>query len=127
MSKKQWHRRRRPRGRRLQAPDPSIPPCPICDKPLRDISSAILHKDSGQPAHFDCVLKSLRESIELLPNEKLCYLGKGSFGVIQQRNANSPMRFFIRKRIQYENLEAKPDWRRDIVKPLMDQSVQEQS
>jgi hypothetical protein len=116
MSKKQWHRRRRPRGRKPEETDAAAPPCPICSKPLRDISSAIVHKESSQPAHFECVLQSLRESMELEPNEKICYLGKGSFGVIQLRNANSPLRFFIRKRIQYEDLDAKPDWRADIVK-----------
>jgi hypothetical protein len=120
MSKKQWQRRRRPRDRGPQAPDLNLPPCPICSKPLQEIYSAIQHKETSQPAHFECVLKSLRESAELQPNEKICYLGKGSFGVIQLRNANSPMRFFIRKRIQYEALDQKPDWRNGIVKGYLE-------
>ncbi len=93
----------------------NIPLCPICHKPVRDLYSAITHRESGNPAHFDCILKILRESSDLLLHEKICYLGKGSFGIIQQRNSNSPSRFFIRKRIQYEPTDILPDWRKRLL------------
>jgi len=86
--------------------------CPICEKAVRDLASAITHRDTGKPAHFDCILKILRDQHSLSENEKICYLGKGSFGIVQFRANASPMRFFIRQRIQYEDLEAVPDWRK---------------
>lgn len=119
MSKKQWNRRRRSHDRKPQPAAVDTPPCPICSKPLRFINSAIMHNETNQAAHFDCVLKSIRQTVDLQPNEKICYLGKGSFGVIQLRNPNSPMRFFIRQRIQYEAPDNKPEWRNDIIKDLI--------
>jgi len=86
--------------------------CPICEKAVRDLASAITHRDTGNPAHFDCILKILRDQHSLSENEKICYLGKGSFGIVQFRANASPMRFFIRQRIQYEDLETVPDWRK---------------
>jgi len=95
-------------------PRSNAPLCPVCHKPVRDLFSAITHQESGQPAHFDCILKVLRASNELQPQEKICYLGQGSFGIIQLRNVNSPIRFLIRKRIQYENPDNQPEWRKKV-------------
>jgi hypothetical protein len=78
---------------------------------VRDLSSAITHKESGDPAHFDCILKTLRGVLVVQQNEKICYLGKGSFGIVQFRQNSGPMRFLIRKRIQYEDTEQVPEWR----------------
>jgi hypothetical protein len=86
--------------------------CPVCEKAVRDLSSAITHRDTGNPAHFDCILKILREENSLSESEKICYLGKGSFGIVQFRSNGSPLRFLIRKRIQYEDLDMIPDWRK---------------
>ena len=111
------HHGRRGRGRsRRRRPFPKPAPdfslCPVCQKAVRDLASAISHRGTGEPAHFDCILKILREEHSLSENEKICYLGKGSFGVVQFRSNGSPMRFLIRKRIQYEELEAVPEWRK---------------
>ena len=92
----------------------SFPLCPLCQKPVQDLYSAITHRDSGAPAHFDCILENLRAANEMAPSEKLCYLGGGSFGIIQYRTAQGPMRFLIRKRIQYEAGESIPEWRRSL-------------
>ncbi len=102
------------RRRRAARHRKSLPFCPLCQKPIHDLYSAITHRDSGQPAHFDCILQNLRESNDLLPSEKLCYLGGGSFGIIQLRGSQGPLRFFIRKRIQYEPGESIPEWRRGL-------------
>ena len=45
-------------------------------------------------------------------NEKICYLGKGSFGIVQFRPHSGHSNIFIRKRIQYEDPEPVPEWRR---------------
>ena len=91
-----------------------LPICPKCNKPVRDLHSAITHQESEKPAHFDCILKILKENTEIYPHEKICYLGNGSFGVLQFRNSNNSLRFFIRKRIQYEPPNSIPDWRKKI-------------
>jgi hypothetical protein len=105
-----YHHSRRPQER----PEVSYPLCPVCQKPVRELSSAIAHRETGGPAHFDCILKILRDEHHPGENEKICYLGNGSFGVVQFR---PPLRFFVRKRVQYEQTDAVPEWRRGIFRP----------
>ncbi|MBN2532928.1 MAG: hypothetical protein JXB88_08555 [Spirochaetales bacterium] len=88
--------------------------CPICHKSIHEFFTAISYKGSDNPAHFDCILKELKSQEELSPNEKICYLGNGSFGIITFRNPSSPIKFLIRKRIQYETVETSPLWRRKL-------------
>ena len=103
------HRRRRHHPR----PEVEYPLCPICQKPVRELASAIAHQETQAPTHFDCILRILREENSLSENEKICYLGNGSFGIVQFRNLpGSPARFFVRKRIQYEKTDPMPDWRK---------------
>lgn len=109
------HRRRR-KAQRPPAAPVEFPTCPVCQKPVRELHAAITHRESGQPAHFDCIVQLLRESTDLQDSEKICYLGKGSFGVVQFRQNAGPMRFLIRKRIQYEQTDGFPDWRRSTAR-----------
>jgi len=85
--------------------------CPVCHKPVRDLFTAIAYNLNEKPAHFDCILKQLKKNEELLNNEKVYYLGNGSFGIIAFRNPSSPIKFLIRKRIQYEKVDESPKWR----------------
>jgi hypothetical protein len=106
----------RSRSRQRRDRKPNKPPiefsrCPICQKAVRDLTSAITHKESGQPAHFDCILRALRTDNAVQQHEKICYLGKGSFGIVQFREHSGHSSFFIRKRIQYEDTEPTPEWR----------------
>jgi hypothetical protein len=108
------HRRRRKPPRPAVAVD--FPACPVCQKAVRELHAAITHRESGQPAHFDCILQLLRDSNDLQESEKICYLGKGSFGIVQFRQNAGPMHFLIRKRIQYEQTDGFPDWRRNTAR-----------
>ena len=83
---------RRGRGRRPRDPEIEAPQCPLCQKAVRDLTSAITHRESGNPSHFDCILKALRSDNPVQPNEKICYLGKGSFGIVQFRPSSAPIR-----------------------------------
>jgi hypothetical protein len=96
-------------------PPPSSPPpdCPLCGKPIMDISSALAEKASKAPAHFDCVLNSLSEIEKLGSQERLVYLGCGSFAVVEG-NPQTPQKFAIIRKIQYEERDSKPDWRKDL-------------
>jgi hypothetical protein len=58
------------------------------------------------------VLKTLRDAYKVPQNEKICYLGKGCFGIVQFRSNSSPLRFIIRQRIQYEETDPVPQWRK---------------
>jgi hypothetical protein len=108
------HRRRR-KSHRPAAPV-DFPLCPVCQKAVRELHAAITHRESGKPAHFDCILQLLRDSSDLQESEKICYLGKGCFGVVQFRQNAGPTRFVIRRRIQYEQTDGFPDWRRNTVR-----------
>ena len=66
-------------------------------------------------SHVDKITKpEIKKQEELASNEKICYLGNGSFGIITFRNPSSPIKFLIRKRIQYENTEETPLWRKKL-------------
>jgi len=116
--------RRTPGGRPAgsRPPEPVTPPwpvlpvvlpdCPICGKQVRELASALTHRVARQPAHFDCVMRELRDSNEVAPQEKICYLGAGTFGILEFRPPGGPTRFVIRKRIQYEEKETPQDWKK---------------
>ncbi len=91
-----------------------VPDCPICGKPVRELSSAVTHRASGQPAHFDCIVRELRESNEIGAEEKVCYLGGGSFGVLEFPPPGGQSRFVIKRRIQYEEKETPHDWKKPL-------------
>ena len=114
----------------LPAPVPAPPPaadgtgaaetaCPVCSTTVHDLYTAIAYGDGMAPAHFDCVLSLLGEREELGSGERLCYLGGGSFGIVQvrpprrKRNGNGGA-LVIRKRIDFEEREAAPGWRQEL-------------
>lgn len=101
------------RPARLQPALPT-PDCPICGKPVRELASALTHRASRQPAHFDCIVRELRDSTEIAPQEKLCYLGAGSFGILEFRLPGGPSKFVIKKRIQYEEKELPQEWKKPL-------------
>jgi hypothetical protein len=113
------HRRRSKPDTEAIAPiqqAPNFPECPICNKPVRELPTALSCRSTGTPAHFDCVLKELKDAHELLPQEKLCYLGGGIFGILQFRTTGSN-RFTIKKKIPYEDKGSPQDWKKTILIP----------
>ena len=87
--------------------------CPICKKNIRYLASAICLEKGKSPAHFDCVIEKLKKDNELMDKERICYLGNGSFGIIKSVEGSGPS-FFIRKRIQFEEPESHPEWRKNM-------------
>jgi hypothetical protein len=112
------HKYRRDRDRKpddaQSQNDQHYPECPVCKKPVREISSAIAFKPTNEPAHIECVINEIKKTEPLEPNERICYLGKGSFGIITSRNPASPLKFLIKKRIQYEASNVPLEWRKRI-------------
>ncbi len=107
----------RERAEKQRAPAAPVfaPECPICRKPVRELAAALTHRLTGAPAHFECIMKELRDANELSPQEKLCYLGGGTFGILQFKPSGGVNRFTIRKRIPYEEKDAPQEWKKGLV------------
>jgi len=88
--------------------------CPLCGKPLYDLSTALsANKETGEPAHFDCVLERVLASESLGAGEKIVYLGSGAFGVIEYTD-RSESAFVVKRRIQWEKEGEKREWRKNL-------------
>jgi hypothetical protein len=100
----------------IQRPEVPLvfPDCPICGKQVRELSSALTHRPTQQPAHFDCIVRELREANPMAPQEKLVYLGGGTFGILEFRPQGGPAGFVIKKRIQYEEKDQPAAWKKPL-------------
>ncbi len=91
-----------------------MPVCPLCGKPVYDLSTAIAaSKETGEPSHFDCVLERVQAAETLAAGEKLVYLGSGAFGVVVFKDKNENA-FTVQRRIQWEKEGEKKDWRKGL-------------
>jgi hypothetical protein len=91
-----------------------MPSCPLCGKPVYDLSTALsAGRDIGDPAHFDCVFERVIASETLGAGEKLVYLGSGAFGVVEFKD-RSESQFTVKRRIQWEKEGEKKDWRKGL-------------
>ena len=88
--------------------------CPKCGQPITDVSSAISDKESGKPAHFDCILNQLKQTEQVGENEKIAYIGQGRFAVIYYENPRDQRHFTIKKIIEWEERDKKPEWRSEL-------------
>ena len=88
--------------------------CEYCNQPIEDLASSIAAQESGNPAHFDCVLAKINASEKLSENEKITYIGNGKFAVVYFENPHDLRHFTIRRVIEWENREAKYEWRAEI-------------
>jgi hypothetical protein len=77
--------------------------CPICEKEIYHPLYAIKDKESEKNAHFECIQKRLleKEGVNLENNEKLYYLGGGSFGVVLEKRYRGKLKIIIKNRFQY--------------------------
>ncbi|NMA23308.1 MAG: hypothetical protein GX938_07360, partial [Spirochaetales bacterium] len=76
--------------------------CILCEKPIDLIASALSCPEGGY-AHFDCVLAHLGQERTLCEGQKISYIGRGSFAVVQEEADGS---FTFLERIAWENAEA---------------------
>lgn len=105
-------------GERREEPRPRLPElppavCGICGKQIFDLSSAMADRGSDAPVHFDCALAKASEGESLGPNEKVAYIGRGGFAVIEFRD-KSQTAFVIKRKISWEKEGEKLDWRRTL-------------
>ena len=97
------------------------PKCAYCGQNVRDVLTAIVEDDKEAPVHFDCVIKKITESETLSAKEKVCYLGKGGFGIVYFKNPSDPTQFVIKKRIQIEDERKEISWRKAVSKRIIPQ------
>lgn len=76
--------------------------CKICNEVIEGIASALTHPDGGF-CHFDCVLEQIVQAENLTDSQKVSYIGRGTFAVVQSEEDGS---FSFIKRIVYESAEA---------------------
>ncbi len=88
--------------------------CPVCGELITEIASCLTDKKSGKPAHFDCVLNEVSKSETLGENEKIAYIGQGRFGILYYENPRDQRHFTIKKIIEVEDRDNKPEWRDEI-------------
>ncbi len=89
--------------------------CPYCGEIIKDITGAIASKESGAPAHFECVLNFLEEHEPHAQNETIIYIGRGNFAVVIFENPNTPKKFKIVRMIEWEDKNSIPEWRTSIL------------
>ena len=96
--------------------------CPLCAAPVRDLYTAIAYGERRAPTHFDCIVSLLGEREEVEEGARLCYLGGGSFGIVQMRSASRQGdrggSLLIHKRIEVEEKDAAPEWRQRLRLPI---------
>ena len=88
--------------------------CPICGKPIRDIISALHDKTSGKAAHFDCIIARISENEFLEKGDFVSYIGGGRFGIVRMNNPADSKKFTIKKILEWENKDDRPEWRSAI-------------
>ena len=88
--------------------------CSKCGQVIEDVASAFSDKQTGNPVHFECVLSGIQASETLGENEKIAYIGQGRFGVLYFENPRDQRHFVIKKIIDCENKDQKPEWRTEI-------------
>ncbi len=108
-------RKRRRNNYRRPRPKHTFSECPICNKSVKFMLTAISVGEDKKPAHFDCVLKQITEGEELEAKEKIIYIGNGKFAIV---NGKSGKELSIRKTIQYEEKEIKGEWRKKLSRNL---------
>ena len=88
--------------------------CAFCGKPVTEVSTALAHKETGEPVHFDCVLEHLQSQEKLMPGQKVTYIGQGRFAVVYFPNVHDTRNFTIERIIEWEKRDAKFEWRTEM-------------
>lgn len=88
--------------------------CDKCGQVITDLSTALMDRTTQKPIHFDCVLKELNQQETLAEGDRLTYIGKGRFGIVNFPNIHDMKHFTIKKIIEWENRETKGEWRNQM-------------
>lgn len=73
--------------------------CELCNETIENIAEAI-SEGLDKFSHFDCVIKKISENEKLSDKQKISYIGRGIFAVVEQVEENQ---YNIVKEIAYES------------------------
>jgi hypothetical protein len=103
------------------------PPCPYCGKPIKDMSTAIADRSSGEPSHFECVAARIAGEETLEKGDTVVYIGGGRFAVVhfpgiirdalwgrKSGDDYDTRGFQIKKIFEWEDRENRALWRKNI-------------
>ena len=96
-----------------RVPDRPRLPCAICGEVIQDITTALSRPLDNTPVHFDCALTVVSEELKPGDGEKVIYLGKGSFAVVEQ-SAYQQRKLIICRRTDWEKPEDFTEWRKGL-------------
>ena len=84
------------------------PVCTICKKEIEFINQALHSRDNNGYVHFDCALKIIRNEYNIPFSNRISYLGKGKFGVIEAQKGQKGKinSFTITQTIEWESDES---------------------
>lgn len=88
--------------------------CSKCNTEIKEISSALGDKETGEPTHFKCVFEFLKNSEEIKDKEELIYIGHGNFAIVNIPNPKNRKEFKIIKLIEWENKNKEYPWKREL-------------
>lgn len=89
--------------------------CELCSQPITDLASAMANRGSGNPVHFDCIIKTLSEQEPLHEKDRVTYIGNGKFAVLRFENPHDTRHFSIIKEIEWEQHDgARSAWREEM-------------
>lgn len=93
-------------------PERDYDECPISHQPIDDIYAAIEDPDTGKPARFEAVLEKIARREGIAENERVIYIGSGTFAVVEDK----PKGGFpeIKRRIDFEGANHKTGWRKEL-------------
>ena len=113
LEKKRALHHERPKWVPPKPPALSLPEvsCIWCDKPIKDIMTAVSDPNTGKPVHFDCVMNRIAEKEQLEAGDTVSYIGGGRFGIIHYNNPPDTRDFTIKKIFEWEKKEDRSEWR----------------
>jgi hypothetical protein len=99
---------------KLSADPLPTPNCSICEKPIKDIASAVADRSTGMPAHFDCIISQIAENEKIEKGDTVTYIGGGRFGVVHFANSHDTGNFRVKKIIEWEDKGNRAAWRQIV-------------
>ncbi len=105
--KKKFVSRYRPEDNKVRRLVEPKPLCCICNEVIDFIPSAIF-EGNNQYSHFDCVIHKLNSRFNVMPPDKISYIGQGSFAIMGIKNEGG---YYIKQRIPYESQDQFKDMR----------------
>lgn len=88
--------------------------CPICGELITDLPSSLTGRESGQPVHFECAMADASKQMNIGENEKICYIGHGTFALLHFDNPRDMRHFRMVKKVEWEEQAKTYEWKEKV-------------